>query len=250
MKAERSIMAVVAVALLLAVTTPAGASLLKTIGTADYYNGAAKVGTYNLIYDPEAPNIVNGVYQGTHGIVWLDYTRRDVANVDPLSDTWQNQMAWANGLNGSGTYTITNYVLNTGYSMNWDGSSWRLPSTVDNNSSLGTNVTTAEMGHLYYTELGKPAGGPLGDPAPFTNLVSGVSSYWSGTEYAITPGDAWDFDFSTGTHFVLNESGSNYALAVRPGLLETSAVPEPSTYLLLGISLGVVGYARRRLSAR
>jgi hypothetical protein len=30
--------------------------------------------------------------------------------------------------------------------------------------------------------------------------------------------------------------------------LDATAVPEPSTYILLGIALGVVGYARKRMN--
>ena len=216
--------------------------MLQTIGQADYYTGATKVGTYNLIYDPEAPNIVNGVGQGTHGIVWLDYTRLDAFN-DPLSDTWQNQVAWATGLNGIGT--ITNYVLNTGYSMNWGGSSWRLPSTVDAASSANypPPASSSEMAHLYYAE-----GVTGSSPSPFANLQS--SYYWSGTEYAANSTNAWYFYTPIGWQYA-DPKGVNYsAMAVRPGQLETSAVPEPSTYLLLGIGLGVVGYVRRRMSAR
>ena len=236
---RRTATAVCSLALILTVGwTPAGASVLQNIGHVDYYKNAVKVGTYNLIYDPEAPNIVNGVGQGTHGIVWLDYTR-----LSPLYDTWQNQRDWASGLNVSGT--ITNYVLNTGYSMNWGGSSWRLPSTVDADSSYDYPplASSSEMAHLYYAE-----GVTKSSPSPFAHLQS--DWYWSGTEYAADSTNAWYFGPLTGAQDWNDKNEVSSALAVRSGQLETSAVPEPSTYFLLGIGLGVVGYARRRMSAR
>ena len=250
---RRTATAVCSLALILAVGwTSARASVLLPIGHADYYQGATKVGTYNLIYDPDAPNIVNGVAQGgAHGIVWLDYTRLDADN-NPLYDTWQNQVAWATGLNGSGT--ITNYVLNTGYSMNWGGSSWRLPSTVDDDTSYGDNPppSSSEMAHLYYTELGNIGydnqGWGLSNTGDFQNILP--DWYWSGTEYA-GPSNAWYFGTADGIQEAFSKDyGGFSALAVRTGQLSTSAVPVPSTYLLLGIALGVVGYARRRMSAR
>ena len=137
--------------------TTANASL-TIIGTADYNNSS-----YNLIYDNDSP---------FGPIVWLDYTQRYIPN------TWNDQMNWANGLNVPGVLT---YHLNTGININWTGE-WRLPdSGVITGGAGGYNVTSSEMGHLYYTELNKVAGGPLGDTSPFNNLLSD-DPYWSITE--------------------------------------------------------------------
>ena len=217
---QRAVKVVVALALLMAVVVgPAGASLLK-IGTADI----AGVGTgYGLIYD-----------SGT-SLFWLDYTHGGA--------NWANQVSWASNL------LLTN-VVTPGYTVTWSDLTWRLPTT--NPAVAGYNQTGSEMGHLYYTDLGLTQGnGVTGEGSanqlPFTKLVPGW--YWSGTESA-NPNDAWGFVTSVGYQGA-DYKGSNYsALAVRPGQLLTSAVPEPSTYLLLGIALGVVGYARRRMSAR
>jgi hypothetical protein len=105
------------------------------------------------------------------------------------------------------------------------------------------------MGHFYYTDLGTAAhvGVNAANQLPFKNILRGW--YWSCPEYAV-PGRAFGFSTADGGHANSVGGDNIYALAVRPGQLETSAVPEPSTYLLLGIALGVVGYARRRMSAR
>lgn len=103
--------------------------------------------------------------------MWLDYTRD--------SDTWQNQMDWADGLGGSLTI-----ALDSLYSTDIDWSTgWRLPiydeSTVNLYGPWGTdvgdgnwfgwggpdesgfhdyrsgyNMVNSELGHLYYESLG------------------------------------------------------------------------------------------------
>jgi len=204
----------------MAVTAGRAQAALITIGTADY-----KGGSYNLIYDNAGP---------LGSIVWLDYTHGP--------DTWNNQVSWASGLNAAGTI---DYHLNLGVSINWGTSSWRLPSTVDDLASFGFDHTTSEMGHLYYTELGKSAGGGLGDPAPFTSLLQGW--YWSGTELAIDQSQAWRFQTDLGYQYWDLKDYTYFALAVRPGQLE--AVPEP--YEWAAISFGVLGLvfaAKRRLA--
>lgn len=43
------------------------------------------------------------------------------------------------------------------------------------------------------------------------------NNYWSGTEYAANPNNAWNFNFNNGNQNVNNKDNNNYALAVRPG---------------------------------
>lgn len=187
---------------------------LVVIGMADVDNAA-----YNLVYDSD------------QGLVWLDYT-------NPGSP-WKQQMAWAEGLNDPGRLT---YRFNEGVSVSWDGD-WRLPLSVDGpryygydgTTTAGFNITSCEMGCLYYKSLGNPGyydaeGSPrtdfgkpdkdrggLQNTGPFRNLEP--TAYWSGTEYAIAPVRAWDFNmyFGSQNNVAFKSSYPYPAIAVRSG---------------------------------
>lgn len=227
MKKRQKLLASILLGLALSVQTgPASASLM-IIGTATISN----TGTYNLIYDNEAPYIVNGASQSTtHGIVWLDYARG--------AGSWNNHTAWAESLNNPGTVI---YHFNGSYSMNWN-SGWRLPDTVNADSSIGwpPPIDSSELAHLYFQES---IHGSTSNPY-FTTLTNDY--YWSntqpndGTAWLFGMGDRWQGGVNT------NPGYDVWAMAVRSGELGT-VVPEPSTLLLLGIGLAWLAvYAHRK----
>ena len=150
-------------------------------------------------------------------------------------------MAWAEGLNAPGVLT---YNFNSGVSVTWQGD-WRLPKTVDGGRKFGTdgtttagyNITTSEMGHLFYVSLGnlgyydkngntRPGWGVpfeevdwgLKNTGPFENLQ--VVSYYSSTTYEANPVHAWHFlmylGYQQGGTLGFKSSYSFYGLAVRP----------------------------------
>ena len=152
---KRSISTVVCLVSVLLVVNSAHADL-NLIG-----QGTSAHGTYNLIYDTDLD------------ITWYDYSN--------APNSWDNQMAWADALSvtfGSNTYT-----------------DWHLPITFDESCDFSYNCTNSEMGHLYYTELGNTAHGPLSNIGDFQNLLPG--DYWSGEDSA-DPSKAWDFATHTG----------------------------------------------------
>jgi len=191
----------------------ANASLV-TIGTATYFGS-----DFNLIWDDDN----NG-----NSVIWLDYTH--------AAAFWDDQNAWAAGLAGQ----LTN--INTpGWTISWDDSAWRLPSAGIKPQD-GYYQTTSEMGHLYYDELGNPAGGPLSKTGDFEHLFG--YWYWSGTEYVSYPDEAWFFDMNYGyqSHYDKFYGVNVYGLALRSG--HVSAVSIPSAVWLLGS--GLIGLAAVR----
>lgn len=176
----------------------------------------------------------------------LDITWLADANVNGAM-SWFAATTWAANL--SFTDAVNNLTYNN----------WRLPTTLQPDASCGYQLsgvsfglgcTGSEMGHLFYSELGGTAGQSIltsGDPdlAKFTNLQADF--YWSGTEYAPNTAEiAWSFHFGYGTQGAVIKSEGFYALAVSPGDVAVSAVPEAESWAMMLAGLGLVGVATRR----
>lgn len=169
------------------------------------------------------------IYEDDTGLIWMDYTH--------MGQSWYPQVEWAAGLNEPGVLT---YNLEPGISVSWEGD-WRLPATLDGarrfgydgTTTAGFNITSSELGHLYYKSLGNlgyydtqgnertgwhpdSEWGPK-NKGPFTNLQN--SMYWSGTEYSLNPQLAWVFNFAFGdqTNNALKAPYPYFGIAVRPG---------------------------------
>jgi Protein of unknown function (DUF1566) len=151
--------------------------------------------------------------QGVHTLSIDDFVTTNGLNTSRGQMTWYGAQAWVHYLN------VTNYQ---GYS------NWRLPRTVDNNSSIigfgggGSDnpATSSEMAHLFYGELGQVLQQSIttihnGNYALFNNVQD--FAYWSGTEYGPNPGAAWVFYANSGSQGNSNKPNFFFALAVRDG---------------------------------
>ncbi len=196
---------------------PAETASAEVIGTALYQGN-----TYRLIHEV------------ARDLIWLDHT------TDYLD--WAGSAAWAESLNEGG---VLAYQLQPGVHVEWDGD-WRLPATphsayefgYDGKSTAGFNVTSSDLGHLYYTTLGnkgnqgtdgafpQPDAG-LKNTGPFENLK--IDFYWQ-NEYADHPSLAWFF----GTHIGYQGDDEkdwpfNYAMAVRSGRVTRTSLESIGT---------------------
>lgn len=181
------------------------------------------------------------IYDTDLNITWYDAA--------PVLRTWNDSVTWA-----------ANLIMTVNGKSYTD---WRLPTTVekfvdgeyvwgyDGTTTAGYNITTSEMGHLFYTELGNKGeyaldgshpqpGSGLTNKGFFTNLQP--DRYWSGTEFSLGTIYAWRlvfWDGNSGEQDRVSKDGYGYALAVHDG-----NVPEPATICLLG--LGALSLLRRK----
>jgi hypothetical protein len=139
-----------------------------------------------------------------------------------------------------------------------NGTSFNYDQTFDGTSDRGYAATgtgwgtASEMGHLFYVTLGNTQA-PFSDTAlsntgDFQNLQS--SAYWSGLVYATSPSNVWTFNPGDGRQGRNSKNDLLRAMAVRPGDVLVSPIPEPETYALMLAGLGLVGFMARRRKAK
>lgn len=170
-------------------------------------------------------------YDDQLGITWT-------ANADINGlDTWDNQVAWAAGLNIDG---VTGWRL---ASMDVNGDGGVVSCAYDQVDCMDN-----EYGHLFNYGAGTVYGNGISvsNPGPFSNIQSGFS--WSGTDLGPSSATASAFTFFSGGQVSeLTKSFNFSAWAVHEGDVGASTVPVPAAVWLFGSSLlGLAGVAWRR----
>ena len=219
--------AALSASLLVAASGAANGALISRLGGLAYYDTEA-----DLTWLADARAASGSVY--------------DTYQVGSGRMNWTDANAWAAGLNINGV---------TG---------WRLPVTLQPDAtcsgqgvdeSYGYDCTGSELGNLFYNVLGGVAMSSIGTTHNanydlFSNIRDGL--YWSATEYAPDPRDAWDFNMILGYQNNNAKTDTlysyNYAWAVHSGDVGgVSSVPVPGTLWLVGAGLmGLIGAAARR----
>jgi hypothetical protein len=130
---------------------------------------------------------------------------------------------------------------------------WRLPSA-GNALTIDYFVTTGELGHMFYNNLGNTAGYSILGNVSFTDATPGGGTesflnvqswfYWLAEEYAYNDEIAWTFYTDSGLQTPDYKSVSNYSWAVRDG--DVSTVPVPAAAWLFGSALLGLGVIKRR----
>ncbi len=128
-------------------------------------------------------------------------------------------------------------------SINYGGSTqWRLPSA-GSNPQYGYNQTGSELGKLFYSELGGTADDTITNTSIFDNEKAYL--YWSGTEYAPDPSNAWLFNTSFGYQGYGYKDFQVFAWAVSPEQVAAVSLPD-AVWLMSSGLLGLLSLKRHK----
>lgn len=177
------------------------------------------------------------IYDSALKITWLqdaNYAQTSGYDADGKM-TWADANAWASQL------------VYQGYS------DWRLTSV--GNAPASGYISTTELGHMFYNNLGNSAGTSILGNVSFTDATPGGGTvsflnvqsliYWNAEAYVPIATSAWAFDANTGFQGFGNKPNVWSSWAVRGG--DVSSVPVPSALWLLGSGLlGLFSVVRRK----
>jgi hypothetical protein len=235
---------IAACVLVLSASTGAHASLI------DRGNGLLYDNVLNVTWLQDAN------YAGTSGYAGANY----LGQMD-----WATAKTWAADLVYGG---YSDWRLASNSPVN--GSSFNDNYEADGSTDVGYNITSphSELAYMYQVNLGLKSyydttGIAQSDFGIFGNgtlngvdqssygqanvgLVNNLQNYvyWSGSEYAPGPYDAWLFGTYVGAQNFYSKYYQLYAWAVRPG--DVAAVPVPGAFWLFGSGLvGLMGLRRR-----
>ena len=168
-------------------------------------------------------------------------TKSDICNTDNGRLNWYEAEAWIGIMNAQSYLGYSDWRQPTTGPVN--GSTFNYFFGYDGTFDSGFNVsapgtphagsTGSELAHLFYNSLGNSAfydtaggdqsatycTGPnacLQNTGPFSNMQAFV--YWSGTEYAPNPTNAWNFNTNNGNQNNNNKDNNNlFVWPVRGG---------------------------------
>jgi hypothetical protein len=184
--------------------------------------------------DGDTGNGPEAFYDTALNITWL------ASSAGPM--TWATAKSWSINLNVNGV---------TG---------WRLPETRIPDSTCtmsyatpavysqgyGVGCTGSEMGHLFNVTFGNAPDAAVTNTGNFRNMQNYY--YWSATPLDSDSYYVWTYQTSiNGQAYTGTGTNAFFALAVRDGDV-LAPVPEPQTYALMVVGLGLIaGIARRRI---
>jgi hypothetical protein len=236
------------------VSTDGGLGVYDTTNNVTWTSNANLFATQAASYSGGAAAFVSAVIADSGGVIHDTPNFYDPTGTYTLS---ASDFVTSGNFDGTMSYWGARAWVNYLDATNYGGSNqWALPTTVDNNASVGypnggagnPAQSSSQMAQLFYGGLGQVANSSIttthnANYSLFSNVQSYV--YWSGTEYSADPEGAWLFLTDDGEQYDLIKSYDLYALAVSPG--DVSAVPEPGAAWLLGVGLlGLVGLRRRK----
>ena len=178
------------------------------------------------------------------------------ANAVFLYDTSLN-ITWLKNANLNGPMTWIDAKSWASLLQVGEFSSWRLARTLIPDASCteanaypavfsqgyGVGCIGSEMGHLFNSTLGNAPNVAVSNAGNFQRLENYY--YWSETPTADNPYYVWTYNTSiNGQGYTGTGTNGEFAMAVRDG--DVLQVPEPHTYVLFAIGLGILGLVRRR----
>ena len=188
------------------------------------------------------------IYDDVLNVTWL----QDASYAETSGYAEYGNLSWNEAVNWASNLSYYDSVRGVTYD------DWRLPSTVNDPSSLGYDTTglSSELSYMYFINLGyapeyshdRYAPAPSSSNYnPFINLST--RAYWSGTL-----SDRGDRAWLVHYHFGSQETNSLYdglkVWALRDGdvagMISNPSVPEPGTMGLFAATLAIGAVVRRR----
>lgn len=166
---------------------------------------------------------------------------------------------------------VSNFDIGGCKTASYDGNSncgWNVLKTDPKNGDSATNVSDltvySEMASLYFDTLGNRSvfdtagnvvkiNNNLEVSGPFTDIKhSGAPDrYWLGLQDSTSNNSAWTFAFGPGLQQTVLKTHSLNVMLVIDGdiakLNATSAIPEPETFVMLGLGVVMVRLASKRM---